>query len=312
LLAITIVRITAANQNLTSGRSREQAQHYWAESHGKLVAHSSTLRRYHHYFSLPEAYENDPKPTFIGISKFWRDDPLALPGSGPQDDFARFYANQPGGSDDRQLFDRTRRWPIDDQHADIVGEEHVIVDGATTPSMINAIFMVSKLPGLDHRDFFEHWLEVHGPLTAKLPGLRRYVQNHVVLEMIGRGTMTHDGWAELWFDDLAAFQRAIASPECQAVLDDERTLFLPKKGIVIGREYVQKDEDWKPRDFGALDMTEDEIRDRLSREGYRALAADPQGPAKIKAAAAKGRLAVWTPDHIVAYDESQIDARPEW
>ena len=50
-----------------------EAQHYWAETHGKLVANSPTLHRYHHYFSLYEAYQNEPKPTFIGISMFWRE-----------------------------------------------------------------------------------------------------------------------------------------------------------------------------------------------------------------------------------------------
>jgi uncharacterized protein (TIGR02118 family) len=308
---MVIKRITAANENLTSGRSREEAQHYWAESHGKLVAHGPTLRRYHHYFSLPEAYESEPKPTFIGISMFWRDDPLAPPDPEPQDPFTRFYRNQPGGSDDAQLFDRTRRWPIDDQHADIYGEEHVIIDGETKPGMVNAIFMICRLPGLDHRDFFEHWSQVHGALAARLPGLRRYIQNHAVLEAFARGGQTHDGWSEFWFDDYAAFQRAYASPEWKAMEEDGRTLYSPKMGIVIGREYVQKDENWKPRDWGALSMTEDEIRARLKSEGYLSLAEDPQAPAKIKAAAAKGHLAVWTPDHIVAFDESMIDARPE-
>ena len=35
---MAIKRITAANENLTSGRTREEAQRYWAEVHGKLVA----------------------------------------------------------------------------------------------------------------------------------------------------------------------------------------------------------------------------------------------------------------------------------
>ena len=52
---MAIKRITAANENLTNGRSRVEAQHYWAESHGKLVANGAALQRYHHYFSLPEA-----------------------------------------------------------------------------------------------------------------------------------------------------------------------------------------------------------------------------------------------------------------
>ena len=76
---MAIKRITAANENLTNGRDRVEAQHYWAESHGKLVANNAVLQRYHHYFSVPEAYDHEPKPTFIGISMFWREDPLALP-----------------------------------------------------------------------------------------------------------------------------------------------------------------------------------------------------------------------------------------
>jgi len=303
---LAIKRITAANENLTSGRSREEAQHYWAESHGKLVANNPNLRRYHHYFSLPEAYENDPKPTFIGISMFWRDDPFLMTQPSPDGWF-------PVRADDQHLFDRTRRWPIHDQHADILGEEHVIVDGPTSPSMVNAIFMVCRLPGLDHRDFFEHWLEVHAALAAKLPGLRRYIQNHVLLEAFERtrGGMTHDGWSEFWFDDYAAFQRAYRSPEWQAMEEDGRTLFCEEKGIVIGREYVQKDENWKPRDYGALSLSEDQIKEKLLAQGYTSLLASvPDAPAKIKAAAAKQQLGVWTEHHLVTLDESRIDARP--
>jgi uncharacterized protein (TIGR02118 family) len=310
---LAIKRISAANENVNTGRSRLEAQHYWAESHGRLVANGPTLRRYHHYFSLYEAYQNEPKPTFIGISMFWHDDPLApAPIDGAEmDDFTRFYRNQPGGSDDRQLFDRERRWPIDDQHANILGEEHVIIDGETRPSMVNAIYMVCRRPGLDHRDFFQHWLDVHGPIAAQLPGLRRYIQNHVVLEGLTQGTSTHDGWSEFWFDDYWSFQQATKSPEWAAMEADGATLFCPQKGIVIGREYVQKDEDWKPRDYGALSMTDDEIRARLLREGYKSLSADPAVAARIKQAAKDGRLAVWTPEHIAAFTDPPIDARPQ-
>jgi uncharacterized protein (TIGR02118 family) len=301
-----IKRITAANENLTAGRSREEAQQYWAESHGKLVANNAGILRYHHYFSLPEAYEHDPKPTFIGISMFWRSDLDAM---------FKQRLLQPGqsayNSDDHQLFDRDVRWPIDDQHADIFGEENVIIDGAKTPSMVNAIVMVCRKPGLDHRDFFQHWKEVQVPLASKLPGLRRYIQCPVVLESMARGSSTHDGWSEFWFDDYASFQRAVASPEWAAMEADGATLFMKQKGIVIGREYVQKDETWKPRDYGALSLSEDAIRARLASEGYTRIAADPTGPAKIKAAAAAGKLGVWTPHHLVTLDESNIDARPE-
>jgi uncharacterized protein (TIGR02118 family) len=301
---MAIKRITAANENLTNGRSREQAQHYWAESHGKLVANNANLRRYHHYFSLPEAYAADPKPTFIGISMFWRDDPFMMTQPSPDGWF-------PVRADDEHVFDRTRRWPIDDQHADILAEENIIIDGQKTPTMVNAIFMVCRLPGLDHRDFFQHWNEVQVPLASKLPGLRRYIQNTALLDQFQRGTQTHDGFSEFWFDDFESFQRATRSPEWAAMEVDGKTLFCEQKGIVIGREYIQKDDSWKPRDYGSNSLSEDEVRARLLKEGYGALlAADPAAPAKIKAAAAKNQLGVWTEHHLVTLDESRLDARP--
>jgi uncharacterized protein (TIGR02118 family) len=300
-----IKRITAANENLTAGRTKVEAQQYWADSHGKLVSNRRNLEKYYHYFSVPEAYEHDPKPTFIGISMFWHEDPLVV--NAPGSDTAW----RPVLPDDAQLFDRTDRWPRDDQHAVIFGEEHVLLDGETKPGMINAIFMVVRKPGLDHRDFFDHWRNVHGPLVMRLPGLRKYAQCHGALEAFQMSNMTHDGWSELWFDDYASFQRTVASPEWQAVQEDARTLFLPQMGIVIGTEYVQKDDTWKPRDYGALSMSEDEIRERLQREGYKTLAADPTAPAKIKAAAQAEMLGVWTPEHLVTLDASRIDARPE-
>ncbi|HEX5368954.1 MAG TPA: EthD domain-containing protein [Dehalococcoidia bacterium] len=302
---MAIKRITAANPNLTSGRSRVEVQEYWADSHGKLVANRPNLERYYHYFSLPEAYDHEPAPTFVGISMFWHEDPLVV--NAPAADLSW----SPVPADDRQLFDRTDRWPRDDQHAVIFGDEHVIIDGQTTPSMINAIFMVCRRPGLDHRDFFDHWLTVHGPLAAKLPGLRRYSQCHAALQAFQLRNMTHDGWSELWFDDYAAFRRAVASPEWAAMEADGATLFQPQKGIVIGTEYVQKDETWKPRDYGALAMSEEDIRTRLRNEGYVSLAEDREAPSKIRAAAEKGKLGVWTPHHLVTLDESRIDARPE-
>ena len=227
---MTIKRLTAANENLTTGRTREQAQRYWWETHGKLVANNPNLRRYHHYFSLPEAYENEPRPTFIGVSMFWRDEPFSVFTPFPAPDWA------PVGPDDRQLFDRSQRWPFEGQWADIFGEEHVIVDGPSGANMVNALFMVNRLPGLPHRLFFDYWLEKHGPLASKLPGLRRYTQNHAYLDAFPRGGMTHDGWSEEWFDDLESLKRALASPEAKHARDFTATIFARPLSNVIAME----------------------------------------------------------------------------
>jgi hypothetical protein len=58
-------------------------------------------------------------------------------------------------------------------------------------------------------------------------------------------------------------------------------------------------------------MSESDIRDRLSSQGYRTLAADPKCAAQIKAADEAHLLCVWTDEHIVTIDESRIDARPD-
>jgi uncharacterized protein (TIGR02118 family) len=52
----------------------------------------------------------------------------------------------------------------------------------------------------------------HAALAEKLPGLRRYVQNHVAPD----ATRAHPGWdavVELSWDDRASMEAAWASPE---------------------------------------------------------------------------------------------------
>jgi uncharacterized protein (TIGR02118 family) len=178
--------------------------------------------------------------------------------------------------------------------------------------MVKLIVIAARMPGLSLEEFSQHWYEVHGPLAAKLPGLRRYVQNHVIPETYAfRGT-THDGWSELYFDDLASLRRAYASPEWQALREDGETLFARPVAVIIARERIQKWDGVSRTDLSPVKaMSEGEIRSRLEQQGFTALAADPSIPGKIKAAAEAGLLAVWSPEHIVTIDDVNIDARPE-
>jgi uncharacterized protein (TIGR02118 family) len=81
--------------------------------------------------------------------------------------------------------------------------------------MLKVMVLLAKRSGLSIAEFRRHWLEVHAPLVHALPGLRRYVQDHVVSNLdipaaVPLGVEI-DGIAELWFDDEAAVQRAFAS-----------------------------------------------------------------------------------------------------
>jgi len=82
--------------------------------------------------------------------------------------------------------------------------------------MIKSLSLLTRKPGMTHEQFVKHWLEVHGPLARKVPGLRRYVQSHILEERtrpdIPSTDVEIDGVAELW--------RALATPEAKALYAD--------------------------------------------------------------------------------------------
>ena len=331
-----MIKVIAPALRHPTNRTLEDFHRYWGDTHGPLFCNTRRLRGYVQHLTLPEAYGSDPVPTYDGVSMFFYEDPGSQGVSTNDPEVLRLLegifgvpvepreAVQEGDArdvellravlkDDAQLFDRSTTWPMHHKRASVVAEERVIVDGTTTPEMVKAIFIAAKLPGLTLVEFFAHWQHHHGPLGARVPGLRRYVQNHAVPQAYASGTHTHDGWSEMWFDDLAALQAAVASPEWQALAEDGATLFAQPMGVGVARERIQKDPagGWTPNDWGATAMSEDEIRARLAEQGYTALAADPQAAGKIKRAAERDALAVWTDEHLVTIDESRIDVRPE-
>jgi uncharacterized protein (TIGR02118 family) len=303
-----MIKVAAAAQRHPSNRELDSFHNYWAVTHGPLFSNSPLLRRYVQHLTLPEAYGVEPVPTFDGVSIFWYDDLEArrFGAPGPQADALR----KAVVDDDAQLFDRGNTWPTHQRSASIVAEERIVLDGKTSPEMVKAIIFASKLPGLSLEKFFDHWLHDHAVLGERLPGLRRYVQNHAVPEAYTWASQTHDGWAELWFDDLAALHAAVASPEWIALREDGTTLFSSPLGVVVARERIQKDYDWTYNDWGVGALDEEQIRRRLLEDGYLALAADGAVSRSIKAAASREALAVWTNEHLVTLDESHIDARP--
>ncbi len=89
--------------------------------------------------------------------------------------------------------------------------------------MVKLIYCITRKDGMSIDEFQRHWREVHGPIAARLPGLRRYVQCHTLPQLYAlENAPAYDGAAELWFDDLGAMQRAMASPEVRAAREDER------------------------------------------------------------------------------------------
>ncbi|HZD93353.1 MAG TPA: EthD domain-containing protein [Candidatus Sulfotelmatobacter sp.] len=87
--------------------------------------------------------------------------------------------------------------------------------------MIKLVYCISKKPGLSDQEFFEYWKNVHGPIGARIPGLRRLVQSPRLTIPGDKYRPDFDGMAELWFDDLEALLMARQSPEWKASSEDE-------------------------------------------------------------------------------------------
>jgi uncharacterized protein (TIGR02118 family) len=77
-------------------------------------------------------------------------------------------------------------------------------------------------PDIDRPEALLAWGR-HAPLVERVPGLRRYVQNHVVSTPFDENEPAYAGVGEAWLDDLAAAQVALESDEWAAVIDDAKT-----------------------------------------------------------------------------------------
>ena len=70
--------------------------------------------------------------------------------------------------------------------------------------MIAAISLMRRQDTVSLTRFRRHWLDIHGPLVCGFPGLRRYVQCHVVASAAMNETarsMRIDGFPILYFDN---------------------------------------------------------------------------------------------------------------
>ena len=95
--------------------------------------------------------------------------------------------------------------------------------------MIKRISILTRRPEYSPDTFRKHWLEVHGPLAQKVPGIRRYIQNHITESVhhpdLPASSQQIDGIVEMWFDDRDAMETALTSPEAKAMFNDG-TLFI--------------------------------------------------------------------------------------
>jgi uncharacterized protein (TIGR02118 family) len=110
------------------------------------------------------------------------------------------------------------------------------------PVMIKTIGLLARKDGWTHEQFMKHWIEIHAPLAHAVPGLRRYVQNHIADERMRADipalALQIDGIAELWFDDRAALEAAAETPEMKTLHEDGAKFIGRIRSYVIEEKVV--------------------------------------------------------------------------
>ena len=100
--------------------------------------------------------------------------------------------------------------------------------------MIKIIYGFNRKDGMSVEEFQRYWRETHGPIAARIPGVRRYVQNHTLPELYDtEHPPAYDGAAELWFDNLESMRAAFASQENQAARKDEKNFIDRSEAFLI-------------------------------------------------------------------------------
>jgi uncharacterized protein (TIGR02118 family) len=108
--------------------------------------------------------------------------------------------------------------------------------------MFKVVTLVKRKADLPVEAFQAYWRDRHGPLLAKLPLLRRYVQSAALLQGYRKGELLFDGIGEAWFDseaDFAAFRHDPAQAEIAA--DEANFLDRAKSGVMPVDVHVIKD-----------------------------------------------------------------------
>ncbi|MBM4440575.1 MAG: EthD family reductase [Candidatus Rokubacteria bacterium] len=108
--------------------------------------------------------------------------------------------------------------------------------------MIKALTFIHRKPGMALDEFQAYWRNEHPKAVMRLPGIRRYVQSHVLPSMYAKGEPAHDGIAEVWADDTDALRAMTKSPAHPALIEDEaRFIDRPRMGVLITTEHAALD-----------------------------------------------------------------------
>ena len=97
--------------------------------------------------------------------------------------------------------------------------------------MITRFGMAPRSAGMSIEAFRHHWRTSHADAAGQIPGVRRYTQNHSLLDEHGHYVLGYPGFdacSELDFDSVAAMEAGFASETYRTLVVDDENDFVDK------------------------------------------------------------------------------------
>ncbi|MGH7916385.1 MAG: EthD family reductase, partial [Candidatus Binataceae bacterium] len=137
---------------------------YWRATHAAIVAKIPGIKTYYQAQTIESAYR-DGEPLYDGLAEINYEDTAAMHQA------ALTVEARAGLADDDNFLDMST-------FVAILTSEVMQKEGPRESSMLKLATFVFRKPGFSVEEFQKYWREHHGPLAAKIPEVRRYVQSH--------------------------------------------------------------------------------------------------------------------------------------
>ncbi|MEQ9639140.1 MAG: EthD domain-containing protein [Alphaproteobacteria bacterium] len=213
--------------NRKPGMDVEAFQDHWLNQHPEPILKLAGLRRYVQSHVRPSGYRGGRELVHDGIAELWFDDMAALKATNGTPEMAAVAA------DEDRFIDPNGRVLL-------VCDEHVIVDNPPPANAIKNVEFIHRKQGMSVADYQRCWRDVHGPLAAKIPSIRRYVQSHCRPGGYRDGREpTYDGIAVTWFESTDAMRQGATSDAYAATRADEPNFIDTERlNIILTTEHV--------------------------------------------------------------------------
>lgn len=112
-----------------------------------------------------------------------------------------------------------------------------LVSGPVAADGLKHVELVCRRAEMDRPGFLAYWRDVHGPLAAAIPTVRRYHQLPATDDEYLQGEPALDGLAVLWFDSTDSMREGARHPAFAATRADmPRLVDTQRSGSLLTRE----------------------------------------------------------------------------